>query len=379
MRISATKRLARWAIAAGVGIALAAGVTADKAEAKTEDGKFLVYYSMSYVGNAWQTEAKNTVIAMAKAPQYRDRVELRVQASGPDAQKQIQQMNAMIAAGADAIVAFPISPTALNKVIRNACKKGVVVAVINGVTEPCAYVVKIDGVALGDYRTQYVIDQMGGKGNIVAITGVPGVSYGEDHHKGFKQAVARHPEVNVLAELVGMWSHPEARLKMRELLATHSWADIDGIVAQTGCYTVSQMQVEDGWWPDNPIIPCAGESANGNRLQMLPVDSGIEGALGKKGQSIGSGLWAVSYTFKTAMEVLDGNEDVPHLRWYTGVEVTQDNVKLCETGSAEEFAAGCNTIKPGIVPPDYAIDFWSPQVPELGFRAATEGMLDDES
>ena len=119
---------------------------------------------------------------------------------------------------------------------------------------------------------------------------------------------------------------------MRELLATHNWEDIDGIVAQTGCYTVSQMQVEDGWWPDNPIIPCAGESANGNRLQMLPVDSGIEGALGKTGQSIGSGLWAVSYTFKTAMEVLDGNEDVPHLRWYTGVEVTQDNVKLCENG-----------------------------------------------
>ncbi len=312
MRITRTKRLVRLALGVGVGVALAAGVTLDKAEAKTDDGKFLVYYSMSYVGNAWQTEARNTVIAMAKAPQYRDKVELRVQASGADAQKQIQQMNAMIAAGADAIVAFPISPTALNRVIKNACKKGVVVAVINGVTEPCAYVVKIDGVALGDHRTQWVIDQIGSTGNIVAITGVPGVSYGEDHHKGFKQAVARHPDVNVLAELVGFWSHSEARLKMRELLATKSWGDIDGIVAQTGCYTVSQMQVEDGWWPDNPIIPCAGESANGNRLQMLPVDSGIEGALGKAGQSIGSGLWAVSYTFKVAMDVLDGKE-MPHL------------------------------------------------------------------
>ena len=81
--------------------------------------------------------------------------------------------------------------------------------------------------------------------------------------------------------------------------------EIDGIVVQTGCYTVSQMQVEDGWWPDHPIIPCAGESANGNRLQMLPVSSGIEGALGKSGQSIGSGLWAVGYTFRVAMQVLD--------------------------------------------------------------------------
>jgi ribose transport system substrate-binding protein len=368
----------RFMFIAVLAAALGLGFSPGSADAKTKDGKYLIYYSMSYVGNAWQTEAKNTAVAMSKTPAYRDRVELRVQASGANAARQIQQMNAMVQAGADAIFAFPISPTALNGVIRNACDKGVVVAVVNGVTEPCAYIVKIDGVGLGAHRTQWVIDEMGGKGNIVAITGVPGVSYGEDHHKGVKQAVARHPEVNVQAELVGMWSHSEARLKMRELLATRSWADIDGIVAQTGCYTVSQMQVEDGWWPDNPIIPCAGESANGNRLQMLPVDSGIEGALGKKGQSIGSGLWAVSYTFKTAMEVLDGNE-VPHLRWYTGVEVTQDNVKLCENGTADEFAAGCNTIKPGIVPPDYAIDFWSPQVPELGFRAATEGLLDDES
>ena len=135
------------------------------------------------------------------------------------------------------------------------------------------------------------------------------------------------------------------------------------------------MQVEDGWWPDNPIIPCAGESANGNRLQMLPVDSGIEGALGKKGQSIGSGLWAVGYTFRVAMQVLDG-ENVDHLIYYTGVEVTEENVRLCETGAAKEFAAGCNTIPPGTVPPDYAIDFWSPLVPEMGFQAALVGEPD---
>ena len=38
----ATKGLVRWTVAAGVAL--------DKAEAKTDDGKFLVYYSMSYVG-----------------------------------------------------------------------------------------------------------------------------------------------------------------------------------------------------------------------------------------------------------------------------------------------------------------------------------------
>jgi ribose transport system substrate-binding protein len=366
----------RFAFAAMLAAALGLSFSPESADAKTKDGKYLIYYSMSYVGNAWQTEAKNTAVAMSKTPAYRDRVELRVQASGANAARQIQQMNAMVQAGADAIFAFPISPTALNGVIRNACDKGVVVAVVNGVTEPCAYIVKIDGVGLGAHRTQWVIDEMGGKGNIVAITGVPGVSYSENHHKGFMQTVAKYPEVNVLGQLVGSWSHSEARLKMREFLATRGWDEIDGIVAQTGCYTLSQMQVEDGWWPDNPIVPCAGESANGNRLQMLPVDSGVEGALGKRGNSIGSGLWTVSYTFKLVVDILDGKE-VPNTNlvpW--GLEVTQDNVKLCETGVATEFSAGCNTISPGIVPDIYAIDFWSPRTSELGFNAALLGEPD---
>ena len=376
MKPSSIAWVMRFMFIAVLAAALGLGFSPGSAVAKTKDGKYLIYYSMSYVGNAWQTEAMNTAVAMSKTAPYRDRVELRVQASGANAARQIQQMNAMVQAGADAIFAFPISPTALNGVIRNACGEGVVVAVVNGVTEPCAYIVKIDGVGLGAHRTQWVIDEMGGKGNIVAITGVPGVSYSENHHRGFVQTVAKYPEVNVLGQLVGSWSHSEARLKMREFLATHGWGEIDGIVAQTGCYTLSQMQVEDGWWPDNPIVPCAGESANGNRLQMLPADSGVEGALGKRGNSIGSGLWTVSYTFKLVVDILDGKE-VPNTNlvpW--GLEVTHENVKLCETGTATEFAAGCNTISPGVVPDIYAIDFWSPRTSELGFNAALLGEPD---
>ncbi|MBT3172237.1 MAG: substrate-binding domain-containing protein [Rhodospirillaceae bacterium] len=179
MKKLSARLAARFAVLAVFGVALVWGLAPDSASAKTKDGKFLIYYSMSYVGNAWQTEAKNLITAMALLPEYADRVELRVQAAGANAARQIQQMNAMIQAGADAILAFPISPTALNGVIKNACKKGVAVVVINGVTEPCAYVVKVDGVKLGAYRTKFVVDKMGRKGNIVAITGVPGVSYSE--------------------------------------------------------------------------------------------------------------------------------------------------------------------------------------------------------
>ena len=134
------------ALALGVMALIGAGtLESSVADAKTKDGKYLIYYSMSYVGNAWQAEAKNAITAMSKTAAYRDKVELRVQASGANAQRQIEQINAMIQAGADAIVAFPISPTALNGVIKTACDKKVVFVAVNGVTEPCAYNVKMTG------------------------------------------------------------------------------------------------------------------------------------------------------------------------------------------------------------------------------------------
>jgi ribose transport system substrate-binding protein len=81
----------------------------------TAAGKYKIFLSMSYVGNDWQTEAANMVKAMAATPDLKDKVDLEVQVAGTDAQKQIQQINSMVQAGAKAIVIYPISPTALNR------------------------------------------------------------------------------------------------------------------------------------------------------------------------------------------------------------------------------------------------------------------------
>ncbi len=79
--------------------------------------KHKIFLSMSFIGNDWQAEAANMVKAMAAHKSLADKVDLRVQVAGPNAQRQIQQINAMVQAGADAIVTFPISPTALNSVV----------------------------------------------------------------------------------------------------------------------------------------------------------------------------------------------------------------------------------------------------------------------
>ena len=111
--------------------ALAAGLITGGSAADAAD-KHKIFLSMSYIGNDWQAEAANMVKAMAAHKSLADKVDLQVQVAGPNAQRQIQQINAMVQAGAEAIVVYPISPTALNQVVKNACDKGVKIFAYDG-------------------------------------------------------------------------------------------------------------------------------------------------------------------------------------------------------------------------------------------------------
>src|SRR5215218_8180681 len=104
------------AVAAAMLGATMLAATAPATPATAQDKKFKIFLSMSYIGNDWQAEAANMVKAMAAHKSMADKVDLQVQVSGPNAQRQIQQLNSMVQAGAEAIVVFPISPTALNQV-----------------------------------------------------------------------------------------------------------------------------------------------------------------------------------------------------------------------------------------------------------------------
>ncbi len=242
------------------------------------EGKHKVYLSMSYIGNDWQAEAANMVKALAASKDYADKIDLKVQVAGPNAQRQIQQINAMVQAGAEAIVVYPISPTALNQVVKNACAKGVkIVAYDAEITEPCAYNVTIDQKEAGRATAQWLADKLGGKGNIIMVPGVPGTSVDTARTAAAKEVFAKYPDIKVVGEAVGMWSQAVARTELSKLLSTRKWDDINGLWMQVGCFTANAMQMESGQTPDK-LLPCAGEGSNGGRIQMLPADTKVDGA-----------------------------------------------------------------------------------------------------
>ncbi|SIT48967.1 ABC sugar transporter periplasmic ligand binding protein [Paraburkholderia piptadeniae] len=342
-------------------------------------GKYKIFLSMSYVGNDWQTEAANMVKAMAETPALKDKVDLEVQVAGTDAQKQIQQINSMVQAGAKAIVIYPISPTALNRAIRNACSKGVVVAAYDGeVTEPCAHNVTIDQKQAGTVTAEWLAKTINGKGNIVLINGVPGTSVDRARTEAAKAVFAKYPGIHIVAEGTGMWSQATARTELSKILATNSWDKIDGLWMQVGCFTAASMQLEAGI-ADDKIKPCAGESSNGHRVQMLPPGTvkgeGTYRSIGYRSISYGAPPYSGAMALKLAVAKLDG-KDFPQRVTLKLPLAESSQSKLCKTGSIDELKAGCTGFPQDKVPPGWFADIYSDETREVGFNAALSGKQD---
>lgn len=368
----------RLALLAGMAAsAVCMGTAAQAAE------KFKIYLSMSFIGNDWQAEAANMIKAMAAHKSMADKVDLQVQVAGPNAQRQIQQINAMVQAGAQAIVIFPISPTALNQVVKNACDKGVKVFAYDAeITEPCAYNIHIDQEEAGRVTAEWLVEKLGGKGEILAITGVPGTSVDDQRTKAAKEVFAKYPDIKIVGEAVGMWSQAVARTELSKLLATRSWDDIDGLWMQVGCYTANSMQLEAGK-KNSELLPCAGEGSNGGRIQMLAEGTEVEGAappyapLGAPRISYASPPYSGALALKLAVQALEGKE-VPKLTVLPLPIVTNETIKLCAEGTWEEMKAGCNAFNPSLVSnPGWFASIFSTETPEVGFAAALVGQPED--
>jgi ribose transport system substrate-binding protein len=353
---------------------VAAGMATAMVSASAETKKYQVYLSMSYVGNGWQNEATNMITAMAKY--YGDQVDLHVQVAGPVAQKQIQQINSMVQAGANAIIVYPISPTALNAAIKNACDKGVVVFAYDSmVTEPCAYNVHPDQYQMAVTAAEWVAKKIDHKGNILMVTGVPGTTVDTDRVRGYREVIGKYPGMKIVGEVNGMWSLAIIEKVITEFMATHKWTDIDGIIGTGGGWTAWQQEVAQGI---KKLTPYGSDGANATRVSMLPVGSIPDAKLpyapmGAPGISVESPPVSGALALKLALKVLGGDKNVPKDTVIPIIEVSSDNIKLCEEGSWVEMKNGCNVFDPKLINTDYVDNVFLPDTPEIGLKAAMFG------
>ncbi len=352
------------AVALGTTALLAIAALTGVASAQDADKKFKIYLSLSYSGNSWQSEAANIVKALAATPPYDKQVELIEVISGTDPQAQISAYESMIEAGADGIVSFPISSTALNRTIKRGCDEGVLFFSYDAtVTEPCAYNVSYITSGFGENTAQALVNELGGKGKIFLSRGVPGNSVDKRHTDGAMHIFNQYPGIEVAAEYYSYWDDRTTQQETAKALAAHP--DVDGIWAQAGEYGAIQALLDKG----GDLVPVVGENSNGFRLALANPEMQAKGL---KGVSSGSPPAQSGYAFKLMMEILTGKRELePTNIQYPLPWVPADKVKLCE---GDTFENGCNTFPDGKVPSSFVTEVFNPELlPELSLASALEG------
>ena len=349
-----------------LGAAAAAGLlgaAASMAPAKAKTYK--IYLSLSYSGNAWQSEAANIVKALAATPPYDKMVDLKEVISGTDVQAQISAYESMIAAGADGIISFPVSPTGLNRTIHRGCAKGVLFFMYDAtVTEPCAYNVSYITAGFGENTAQALVNELGGKGKIFLSRGGPGNSVDKRHTEGAMYIFKKYPGIHIVDEYYGMWSDQTTQEETAKALAAHP--DVDGIWAQAGEDGAIKALLATG---RQKLIPVTGENSNGFRLALANPEYQKRGL---QGVSSGSPPATAGYAFKLMMEMLVDHRKLPtHNIQYPLPWVPAADVKLCP---GDQFENGCNTFPEGKVPDSFVTEVFEPTlVPEISLQSALEG------
>jgi ribose transport system substrate-binding protein len=211
---------------AAIIVAAACGGSNGSSSSGSSGKKYVVGISNTLTGNGFREEMICSIKAQAKASGVVSKIITANRTTDPSGQ--IADMRNLIAAGVNTIVVNPSDLSALDGVIKQASDKGIVVVTVDqGVTASQAYQVHNDQVKYAALGADWLFKQMGGKGNVVEMRGINGVSADADRHKGFQETLAKYPDIKVVKETFTNWSLDPAAQQTRDILS--SGLKVDGI------------------------------------------------------------------------------------------------------------------------------------------------------
>ena len=140
--------------------------------------------------------------------------------------EQIAMVDQVLKDRPDAIIFIPVDDVAMiGSVKRLNDAKIPVVLVSNPIPGSFVTYVGADDFEIGYRQARYLFENLGGKGRIVFIEGVPAAPTNRERVRGYRRAFAEFPGIEVLGSAVGNYQQPDARRMMEKLLAEHPQID----------------------------------------------------------------------------------------------------------------------------------------------------------
>jgi ribose transport system substrate-binding protein len=160
-------------------------------------------------------------------------VELLVQAPDReiDVEKQMQIIENLLQTDIDALALTPSGSREVVPAIAEANRAGVPVVIVDtradaealaaaGAT--IATFIGSDNVEGGRIAGRFVAEALGGQGSVAVIEGIPGHETGDSRLRGFREAIAEHPGISIVASQTANWERDQAFNVTQNMLQSHS-------------------------------------------------------------------------------------------------------------------------------------------------------------
>ena len=199
---------------------------------------------------------------------FHNNVELRFAAAGDSDQRQIEQIDSLVACGIDLLIVAPNQVNTINPAIDRAYDSGIPVIVFERKTNSRKYTafMSADNYEMGRQMGEYIAKRLGGRGRVLEVMGLKGSSPAIDRPRVFTDAVSHYPQIS-------RCGHAAGRLDRAERLRDRSTRELQGQpdVASTMVFAMNDRSAIGA----RQAFQEAGDSR--------PLYCGIDGLPGKNG------------------------------------------------------------------------------------------------
>lgn len=253
-------------------------------------------------------------------------VTLEFSVANNSAETQSDQINTFITKGDDLILASPVDATALAPAYQAARSASIpVISVAN----------KLDNASLEDayvgpdlvdqaFRTmERVVEGMGGKGNLLLITGPPQIAFVQAQKAGWQKSLAKHPDVHVVDTVVDADLSTSGALDAAtSALSAHP--DVTGILSSDDDISMGAIKAAQGRQLDLSKIYIAGWDGSPAAIDAIKAKT-YDLTLSEKPYTWGQ------IAIQTAVDWLNGKKPSGHRVNVPDIFIDQQNVNTLTT------------------------------------------------
>jgi galactofuranose transport system substrate-binding protein len=241
--------------------------------ARKEAGAYVVGFSQMESDNPWRlAETKSLKDEAAKRG-----IQLVVTDAQGQTAKQVSDVEDLIARHVDLILLAPREYQGLAPALQAAKAAKIPVILVDreaAGTPGVDYVTLLASnfVEQGRRAGEWLAAQTNGKANIVELSGTPGASVAADRAKGFRDAIAKHPDMKIVASQTGNFSRATAQGVMQNIVQSLG-KRINAVYAHNDEMALGAIQAlaAGGLKPGSDVLVL---SIDGERAALEAIDRG---------------------------------------------------------------------------------------------------------